>query len=131
MVDANVLIAALLRDSTTRKLITMGGMDLHAPEYLFEETQAHSEELRNRSGLSASGLAEANRILRGYITEHPEADYQGHVDKALEILRDSDARDAPYVALALAIEADGLWSEDRALGILPGIRTFRTHELVR
>src|SRR3989304_3704044 len=112
--DANVLIAALLRDSTTRKLITMGGMDLHAPEYLFEEIQAHSEELRDRSGLSASGLAEAVRILRAYVTEHSEADYEGHLDRALTTLRDSDPRDAPYAALALAIEADGLWSEDRA-----------------
>jgi len=131
VLDANVLIAALLRDSTTRKLIAMGGIDLHAPAYLFEETQEHFGELLDRSGISASALAEVFRILRGYITEHPVEVYEGHLERAMEILGDSDPRDAPYVALALAIEADALWTEDRGLRNLSGVRTLRTHELVR
>jgi len=131
VVDANIVIAALLRDSTTRKLITVGGLDLHAPAYLFDEVHAHSDELCERTGLSAPGLTEALRILRTYVEEHPRGDYEGLLDRALQILRNTDPRDAPHVALALAIGADGLWTEDRALGDLLGIRTYRTHELVR
>jgi len=35
-VDANVLIAALMRDSTTRRLLILGGHELHVPEYVLE-----------------------------------------------------------------------------------------------
>jgi len=50
VLDANILIAALLRDSTTRRLVVVGGHELHAPDYLFDEIDAHRDELSKRSG---------------------------------------------------------------------------------
>ena len=131
MVDANVLIAAVLRDSTTRKLIVLGGMELHAPRYLSEEVEAHWEELTARSGLPPAALRAALRTLRGYLIEHGPEEYGQELEKAEAMLQDVDVQDAPYVALALAIGADGVWSEDRALTRVRGLRVVRTADLVR
>ena len=73
VVDANVLIAAVLRDSTTRKLIVLGGMELHAPRYLSEEVEAHWEELTARSGLPPAAKASNPRMRTTRRYSRPKA----------------------------------------------------------
>ena len=57
------MIAALMRDSGTRRHLLLGGHELHAPEYLFEEIEDHVGELSARAGLSAEAMGDALRIL--------------------------------------------------------------------
>ena len=128
--DANVLIAALMRDSTTRRLLILGGHELHVPEYVFEEIAEHWDELWPRSRLSSDALKEVLRILRGHVDEHRVADYNDDLGAAIEMLGERDPGDAPYVALALSLRADGIWTEDRELGTVEGVSTFHTADLV-
>ena len=93
--------------------------------------EAHWEELIARSGLPPAALRAALRTLRGYLIEHGPSVYGQQLEKAEAMLQDADVQDAPYVALALAIEADGVWSEDRALTRVRGLRVVRTADLVR
>src|SRR2546427_1374787 len=127
----NILIAALLRDSTTRRVVVLGGHDLHVPEYLFDEIEIHRDELAKRSGQTTDALEEALRILRGHVTEHEEADYVDELGKAGSLLGGRDPKDTPYVALALALQADGIWTEDRGLVSLGGLAVYRTSDIVR
>ena len=127
--DANVLIAALIRDSTTRRLLVLGGHELHAPEYVFEEIADHWPELAPRSGLAPDALREVLEVLRGHVREHPVAEYEGNLDAAIRLLKERDPDDAPYIALVLTLRADALWSEDRRLSPVEGVRVVRTREL--
>lgn len=129
--DANILIAALLRDSTSRRLVVVGGHDLHVPEYLFDEIETHRDELSKRSGQTTAALEEALRILRAHVTEHEEADYVNELGTAGRLLAGRDPKDIPYVALALALPADGIWTEDRELASLERLNVYRTSDLVR
>ena len=51
--DANVLIAALMHDSTTRRLLVLGGLELHVPEYVFEEIADHWGDVDGRGDQSS------------------------------------------------------------------------------
>lgn len=121
----------MLRDSTTRRLVVLGGHDLHVPEYLFDEIESHRDELSKRSDQTTDALEEALRILRGHVTEHEEADYVNELGKAASLLGGRDPKDIPYVALALALTADGIWTEDRELVSLGSLTVYRTSDLVR
>ena len=129
--DANVLIAALMRDSTTRRLLILGGHELHVPEYVLEEIAEHWDDLWPRSRLSSDGLKEVLRILRGHVTVHRVVDYRPRLEAAIRLLGNRDTEDAPYVALALSLRAEGIWTEDRELATVEGVRTCRTADLVR
>ncbi len=131
VVDANVLIAALMRDSTTRRLLVLGGHELHVPEYLLEEIAEHWEDLLPRSGLSADALKQVLSVLRAHVVEHTVADYNDEMATAFGLLGDRDLEDAPYVALALSLRADGIWTEDRELASVKGVRALRTADLVK
>ena len=119
----------MLRDSTTRRLVVVGH-DLHVPEYLFDEIERHRDELSKRSDQTTHALEEALRILRGHVTEHEEADYVNELGKAASLLGGRDPKDIPYVALALALPAEGIWTEDRGLVSLGGLAVYRTSDLV-
>jgi len=130
-VDANIVIAALLRDAGTRRLLVLGGHEIHAPEYLLGEVEAHVEDLSERAGLTRAALEEALRIIRGHLTEHSAAEYGAELKRAGRLLKDRDMTDAPYVALALALRADGIWSQDRGLVSQESFRVYRTADLMR
>lgn len=104
---------------------------MHAPEYLFDEIETHRDELAKRSGQTTDAVEEALRILRPHVTEHEEAVYVNELEKAGSLLEGRDPKDIPYVALALALPADGIWSEDRGLVSLRGLTVYRTSDLVR
>lgn len=131
VVDANFVIAAFMRDSTVRRLLLLGGHDLHAPAYLFEEIEAHFHELQPRSGLSPEALRDVLGVLRGHLHEHDPSEYADRLADAQAILAGGDSDDAPYVALALALKADGVWSEDRRFATRQGVRVYRTAELLK
>lgn len=101
------------------------------PEYLFDEIGTHRDELSQRSGQTTDALEEVLKILRGHVTEHEEADYVDEVGKAGSLLGGRDPKDIPYVALALALQADGIWTEDRELISLGSLTVYRTSDLVR
>lgn len=92
--------------------------------------EEHWAELVARSGVAEPALREAIAVLRSHVSEHSVEDYSAHLDRAMVLVEDSDPDDAPYVALALTLGADGLWSEDRRLSAVPGVRVFRTRDLI-
>jgi predicted nucleic acid-binding protein len=113
VIDASILIAALLKKSETRRIMLHPLLELHCPAYLKEEVEEHRERLREAADLGKLAFAQVLKTLMEHIIVHPEADYQEKMEKAKEIIGKIDEADIPYIALTLAIEADGIWSNDR------------------
>src|SRR3989304_5892402 len=78
-----------------------------------EEVEPHWAELQPRSGLSPEALREVLRILREHFHEHAPAEYEARFEEARSLLAGRDPDDVPYVALAFALGAHGVGSEDR------------------
>lgn len=104
---------------------------MHVPEYLFDEIETHRDELSKRSGQTTDALKEVLKSLRGHVTEHEEEDYVEELGKAGRLLGGRDPKDIPYVALALALQSDGIWTEDRELVSMGSLTVYRTSDLVR
>jgi predicted nucleic acid-binding protein len=128
--DANVLIAALMRDSTTRRLLVLGGHEIHVPDFVFEEIEGHWDELSSRTGLTPDAFREVLGVMRAHLAEHHVDEYAHYLDAAIRLLANRDVKDAPYVALALALRTDGLWTQDRGLVSMEGVPVVRTVNLV-
>lgn len=103
---------------------------MHVPDYLFGEIEAHRDELSVRLQRPPDRVNQILDLLRGHLIEHQAAEYEAEMERAEELLRGRDPKDVPYVALALALYAEGIWSEDRGLVSQPAFRVFRTSDLV-
>ena len=130
MADANILIAAYLRDSTVRRVVLLSDLQLLVPEFIFEELEKHLPELSRRAALSESRSTQLLERLRARFVTIPEELVSSNLQAGLEAMRDIDAKDAPYLAAALAVAAEGVWSDDPHMKRQHLVPCFTTAELL-
>jgi len=130
VVDANVFVSALLKDSTVRKLL-LGGKTprLFAPEFIKEELFKHLPDFSKRLKADESELKKAIAGLfdAAEVGMIPPEQYSAFLQRALRIT--PDPNDAPYFALALKFGCP-IWSQDKALKKQGAVTVYSTAELL-
>ncbi len=111
VVDANIVISAIVKDSLVRRLMFTPGVELCTPDFLFEELQEHREEIMRKAGLNAQEYEAFIVRLRKLIEVIPERAYRGYIDEARKILDDPD--DLAYAACAIALTTNALGIPDK------------------
>lgn len=56
VIDSNVIISALIKESTTRDIILDSGHSFVSPDFLVSEINGHKKLIKEKSGLSGSKL---------------------------------------------------------------------------
>jgi predicted nucleic acid-binding protein len=129
VLDTNILIAALIKDSLTRKFFFLPEFELLLPEYALEEVNRHRAKIARHSHLTYREIDLLLSLLLESVTVVPAKKLLPHLKSAEALIGDIDKDDVPFVALALAVENDGIWSNDRAFENLPGIKLWKTSDL--
>ena len=130
VIDSNILFSALIRDSTTRRLILEYDGYFLFPAIIFEEAEKHKSELLKKSGMNED---EFNRIL-GLILRKvmivPSEILNSYYKEALEISERIDINDTLFFACALAYPNSIIWSDDKNLKNQAKIRVLNTLEII-
>lgn len=63
VVDTNILISALIKDSTARKLIVESNWKFYYPETSFHEIRKHKSLVLKKSGIDEEGYAKILNVL--------------------------------------------------------------------
>ena len=129
--DANILIAAYLRDSTVRKIVLFSDMQLLVPEFIFEEFEDHLPDLSRRSGLAQADSGDLLDRLRGRFATVPQELVTPRLQEAREAMEEVDPKDAACLACALCVPSDGIWSDDPHMRRQKLVACFTTKELLR
>ncbi|MDS0283164.1 PIN domain-containing protein [Haloarcula onubensis] len=111
VVDANVVISALIADSKTRELIVTLEPDLFTPEFVHDEIGNYEELIVEKSGMTPDRVAQFIDLLFQYIEVIPASEFYPYIQEADPVIGDTDPDDVLYVACALATDAD-IWSDD-------------------
>ena len=111
VVDANIILSALISDSMTRRLLVELEDDLLTPAYVHDEIGKYTEMVSEKSGLSPTEVEELIEILFKRIDVVPRPVVLESLQEAARIMRDTDPDDAVYLAAALERDAQ-LWSDD-------------------
>lgn len=130
VVDSNIVFAALLRDSTTRSLLIDPPADLIAPETMLSEIRRHRDEIVERSGLSGDEFDLLLTLVTEDIEVVPREAYDDAMIVARERIGDRDLGDVPFLALSLAVDADGIWTENVADFEEAGVEVWSTERVV-
>lgn len=129
VIDTGILISALLKDSVTREILLFSSGDFLLPEYAFEELEKHKDSISARSGLSREDIEIVLSLIIENITIIPASKLKPHMQKAHNLIGCIDPLDVPFAALALAVENDGIWSNDKHFENLKGIKIWKTSEV--
>jgi len=110
LVDANRIVAALLKQSTTRNILLDEAFEFVSPDYILSEIEEHRDELQQKAKLMKEEFDILLALLFERITILPKSSYASFIDDCKETIEDID--DVPYLAACLASKSLGIWSHD-------------------
>lgn len=130
VIDTNIIMAAMIRDSAARDIIIKSNIQFFAPNFVFEEIGRHADIISRRNNLSVETNLRILKTLGEYITIVEEKYYASNINKARRVMGAIDEKDAPFIALALSFENDGIWTEDKDFEEQRLVKILKTRELV-
>ena len=128
IIDTNIFISALIKDSLTREIIVNSPFHFFITEGELIEIKKYEKLIIKKSGLSAIELKELIRILLKYMNVVRNDLILEHKNKAKEIMGKIDKDDVIFIATALAKNAV-IWSDDKHFQKQKEIKIFTTKEI--
>lgn len=130
VIDANIVIAALIKNSKAREIIVDGRFRFVAPDFIKDEIYKHSSYVMQKAHLNHYELDILIALIFETINIIPRSDYNSEMAKARKIMQE-DLKDAQYAACYFALKCDGIWTNDSHFSDKPGLNTVKTDYLLK
>ena len=129
VIDANVVISALIADSKTRELIVTLDPDLLTPAFVHDELENYGEVIVEKSGMEPDRVAQFIDLLFQYVDEVPAEEFSPAIERADSAIGDTDPDDVLYLACAIARDA-AIWSDDTDFDEQNMVPTYSTSDVI-
>ena len=113
IVDPNRIISALIKKGVSRKILTSKNIEFFTVDYVMKEIDKYQDMIIQKSDMSKEEIDTLFSLVMENVNIVPDEDVKSKMKEAIEIMKDIDKKDAPFLAAALAIPNDGIWSHDR------------------
>ncbi len=130
IIDTNILISSLLKDSTTREILFNESLSFYLPEIVLNEVNKYLPYIIQKSELSEEEIKKLLNTLLENLILVPIDEYEKKMDEGIKIIGNIDDKDTQFIALALSIENDGIWSNDKHFEKQKKIRVFKTIDIL-
>jgi predicted nucleic acid-binding protein len=131
VIDTNVLMAGLLKDSIVRIILTFSDDEFYLPEQGIEEVKKYSDELCLKGDYTKEELEELLKSMLENIRVVHVGEIRNKISEAEEIMKNIDIKDSVFIATALAINADGIWSFDNDFKKQDKFKIFESYDFVK
>jgi predicted nucleic acid-binding protein len=129
VLDTNILISSLLRNGLTRDILSLSPLKMYTVEYAKFEVEKHKDELLFKSKLDEGSFNYLTEFVFSKVCFIPMAELSPFKDEAIEIMREIDIDDAPFIALAMLLNCP-IWSNDAHLKRQNVIKSYTTKEII-
>lgn len=131
LLDVNILLSALIRDSTTRKIIFEQLLDLYFPEPSLHKIRKYQDYIIEKSGLTKLEFFVLLRVLLKCIKIIPTEAVHANWEKARSIMEHIDPEDVTFISAALELGEDVvIWSDDAHFEKQETIPILKTKDVV-
>ncbi len=128
VIDANILFAALIKNSKTAELILEKQVTLFAPEFLIEEFEKYRKIILEKMHRTEDEFNRFLKILRRRIRIIKKKEIEPFIKDAIQL--SPDPKDSLYFALASKLNIP-IWSNDKRLKNQNEVQILNTNELIR
>jgi predicted nucleic acid-binding protein len=129
VIDANVVISALIADSKTRELIVTLEPDLLTPAFVYDEIENYEDLIVEKSGMELDRVAQFIDLLFQYIEAIPASEFYPAIERADKAIGDTDPDDVLYVACAIACDT-AIWSDDSDFDEQDMVEAYTTSDVI-
>lgn len=129
VVDSNRIIAALIKDSTTRSILLDEIFEFYAPEHIKDEIEKYKETLINKSKITTEEFNLLYLSVFENLTIIKKSDYEHLIEELKKEIKDIE--DIPYLAVCLLKNAEGIWTHDPHFKEQNKIRVFTNIDMLK
>ena len=130
VIDTNVFMAGLLKDSIVRKVLSSENIQFFIPEHALDELEKHKNTLIKKVNINVAEFDEMVSLLLENIEAVPESKIKAKFKEAEAVMKDIDIKDSPFIATVLSIECDGLLTFDEHFQKQNKIKIFKIKDLI-
>lgn len=130
IIDVNVFLSALIRDSTTRALIFTSGQEFCFPEKSMQKIRKYKQYIKEKSALSDLEFLKLFHTLMKFIRIIPDEELLDNWDEAKRIMKHINPEDVPFIAAALSQEGAIIWSNDCHFEKQDAVIALKTKDLI-
>ena len=113
VVDTNRIIAGLIRDSTSRRILLSDKFEFLTVGVTKSEIEEHKQEIIDKAKVTGEEFNKIFSLLFSKIFVISDVTIEAKMEEAKQIMDDIDPDDTPFIALALSVENDGVWNDDK------------------
>jgi len=130
VIDTNVIMAGLLKESDVRGLLASKKIDFFIPFYAVSEIRKYERYLLKKSKYNKEDFEFLFNSLLENIKIIPIEWIKPYIKKADLIMKDIDLNDSIFIATCFAINADGIWSFDKHFRKQNKVKVFDINEVI-
>ncbi len=131
VVDTNRIIAALVKDSVSRKIIYSDKFLLLAPSFAKTELEDNKSDILKKTELTKDAFDNLMALILNSLYVVDDSILKYKFEEAKQIMDKIDPNDTSFIALALALENDGIWSDDNDFQRQKTIKIWKTKDLIQ
>ncbi len=131
IIDSNILISALIKDSLTRKIIIESDWRFYYPEMSFHEVRKYKTLVLEKSGIDEEEYGQILQLLLEHISLIPQEQFILRIQNAYSLIGSRDPDDVVFLALAMSIENSKLWTNDLDFRSQTAIQVLGTEQIVK
>lgn len=113
IVDSNRIISALIKEGVSRKILSSRNIGFFTVDYVMKEINKYRDVIVEKSTMLEEEIDTLFSLVMENMNIIPEEEVKSKMKEAINIMKDIDTKDAPFIAAALAISNDGIWSHDK------------------
>ncbi len=130
VLDTNIMLKALIRNSKVRAVLLGPAHQFLIPEYGIEETRRHVALVAKKSGLSEGEVNVVFDALLSNMELIPSRKTLGKWEEAERVMAGIDREDVPFLAAALSTTCDGIWSDDAHFRRQKRVKVWSTKDVL-
>ncbi|MBS3064859.1 MAG: PIN domain-containing protein [DPANN group archaeon] len=129
VVDTNIILSALIKDSVTRKILADLNFEFFAPSFSLTEIMKYQEYICKKTLMTPRQFGNLLQTIFENIEIIPGDFYKNYLDEANELMKKIDLDDVPFLACAMVLNLE-IWSDDKHFKQQDKIKVFTTSELI-
>lgn len=130
IIDSNIIFSGLIKKSITREILLSPNFTFYIPDFYNIELEKYKSIILEKFVGTEKELDELIKIIHENIIVVVEEEYFDEMKRAEKIIGKIDPKDIPFIALALSIENDGIWTRDKHFSKQHSIRIYSMRELI-
>lgn len=131
ILDVNIVLSAIIKDSFTREFITKSEHEFWFPEQALDRIKKYKDLIIKKSGLNPKELDSLFEMFFEQVNIAPRGKTDINLAKAKEVMEHIDKEDVLFIACALSISDSVIWSNDKHLKKQKLVRVYTTKELLK